>query len=250
MMADSYRPRYNPFLLSDIQPRDSRTDTQLRLTEKTASDRLEKHPTDSKQLYIRSQARMKLGNLENALSDICKYLLLQPESVDGYYLRGCVFQKLRKINEAIRDFSFVLEKDSDHFNAQVARASCFNFLGQFDKAIKEYQVGLSKSTRVHRTSMSDSDDRSIDLINNSNLSDIAENLMALTETDRIRPPLIRSTAYRSASRGKTKVMKSPNSFFVADKSSTSSKSALSTGINKTAFRSIKVDAGRQSTADK
>lgn len=249
MKAEGYKAKCNPFLLTDVQPRDSRIDAQLRLIEEKATEGLKKHPNDAKQLFARSQARMKLGELELALGDISKHLLLQQQSVNGYYLRGCIYQKLRKVNEAIKDFTYVLEKDPNHFNAQVARASCFNFLGDFDTAIKEYQVGLTKSSRVIRTVPSDTNEKSLDLANSSNLSDIAESLMALSPTNRTRPPIMRLSEQASSVMGKYQTLTSPQSTLLQSKMIASPKSALSFGTSGGLIKAKVADTGKQTSID-
>jgi Tfp pilus assembly protein PilF len=78
---------------------------------------------------------MKLGMVNESLSDCNSILKVDPNNVGAHYLRGSIYQKKNNMQLAIEDFSIILKLDPNHVNAAFARASCYNYIGEFDKAI-------------------------------------------------------------------------------------------------------------------
>lgn len=51
----------------------------------------------------RGQTRSALGDMEGALSDLCKAIELDPSDVDGHQQRGLTLHKMRDFRRALTD---------------------------------------------------------------------------------------------------------------------------------------------------
>lgn len=97
---------------------------------------------------MRSSSLLKKGIYVDALRDCNLLIEKDPQNVNAYYLRGCIYEKMDLIDLSIQDFSKALELDPNHVNAAYARGACENKKGNFFKAIEFYNIALEKDKRM------------------------------------------------------------------------------------------------------
>ncbi len=79
----------------------------------------------------RAAARVRLGRLEEALSDLDVAVARKPNSVDAWYNRAWVLGLLRRRSESIESLSRVLTLDAAHLGARLTRGKAYFESGEY-----------------------------------------------------------------------------------------------------------------------
>lgn len=110
----------------------------------TCGRKLKEDRTNSKALFLRGNALLKLRDYEGSIADLTGFLASEPGNEHALYSRGIAWSKVGQPDRAIADMSRVLQLNPDHVNAAFARAACYNAIGLFTKAIEDYNFALLK----------------------------------------------------------------------------------------------------------
>lgn len=87
--------------------------------------------------YTRGWAKSGKGDYANAITDLDKYLSMNPSSHAGYLERGLAKSRLNKESQAVEDYDKAISLKSDYALAFNNRASSKNSLGLYSSAIED-----------------------------------------------------------------------------------------------------------------
>jgi len=85
--------------------------------------------------YLRGEARMKLGDLEEAAADLHEAARLDPTDSDTPTLLGQLYMKNRRYVECVTAYTEVLNIDSENRKAWYNRAVCYERLRDYRRAL-------------------------------------------------------------------------------------------------------------------
>ncbi|HEX2977430.1 MAG TPA: tetratricopeptide repeat protein, partial [Bacteroidales bacterium] len=93
------------------------------------------------------RARIYKKNLDfpNAINDVSKNIMIDPENPDFFMQRGILYQEFNQHTNAINDFSKYISMRPDSANAYFRRAKSFEDIMNYDKAIEDYNKIASLS---------------------------------------------------------------------------------------------------------
>jgi tetratricopeptide (TPR) repeat protein len=99
----------------------------------------------ARKLYAARGANyLKLGEFEQAVSDLTKAVELGEATASTYFRRGRGYMELTRYKEAITDFSSALDRDPDQYDSRLDRGWVYGCLGEFQKSIQDLSQLLSK----------------------------------------------------------------------------------------------------------
>lgn len=97
--------------------------------------------------YVRANANLGLGRLEEALKDIRKSHEADPNFPPGYFTEGTILSELNKLPDAVKAYSKALSLRPDFVRCLDARAGAYFRLGQFIDAIRDFERALAQDPR-------------------------------------------------------------------------------------------------------
>ena len=101
-------------------------------------------------LLWRAQLRLDCEDYAAARADCDEALRLDPESAEGYHLRGMVEQQDENPEGAIADFSEALRREASHSWARLGRAICNLELKEYDEVLKDCDVAVRELPTIPR----------------------------------------------------------------------------------------------------
>lgn len=114
--------------------------------------------SDSYEFYeTRSEIFYRMGDYENAMSDLNHVIKLMPNEKAPIFRRGRWKLKLGKYKEAIADFSTVIDSNSSYFidSAYYFRAESYLYCKEYKKVIldtkhipDDFSIGHNKMTKI------------------------------------------------------------------------------------------------------
>lgn len=89
-------------------------------------EKVQKRAGDSLQLFIAlGEAYLKLGQIDKSKEYVQRAIMLDPENIELYLLRGKLFYKTKDPNQAIKDLNTVIEKDAGNMTAKLRLANIY-----------------------------------------------------------------------------------------------------------------------------
>jgi tetratricopeptide (TPR) repeat protein len=70
-----------------------------------------------------------------AIKKIDQLLQIDPDSLEGYFIRGRSFMKMKRYPEAISDFTYILQHEPDHGGAKAGRSLSYGMLNKMDRIL-------------------------------------------------------------------------------------------------------------------
>lgn len=124
---------------------------------------------------LRSLIYKKNLDFPNAINDISKNILIDPENPDFYLQRGALYQEFNQHTNAIGDFSKYITMRPDSANAYFMRARSYEEVLNLDKAMEDYAkiTVLSEFDMRARKMLKDAEARLYELNKESNPPEIA-----------------------------------------------------------------------------
>lgn len=98
------------------------------------TDQIQKSPHSYKAYYIRGEAYVKQGRLEEAYADFFTATDINPEFADAFVNKGYVQTQLGHYEAALADYEKALEINPDNYNALTNKGYLLNLLGFFEEA--------------------------------------------------------------------------------------------------------------------
>jgi tetratricopeptide (TPR) repeat protein/predicted Ser/Thr protein kinase len=106
---------------------------------------LEQHPNHFWGYFNWANAKLQLGDLEDALIGFTNCIRLRPDFSWPYRSRGTAHLRLRQYDEAIRDYSTALEFSPKYLDARAERSMVFIEKGNIDLALQECNQVLEEA---------------------------------------------------------------------------------------------------------
>ncbi|MBE0673461.1 MAG: tetratricopeptide repeat protein, partial [Bacteroidales bacterium] len=113
----------------------------------------------------RSKVYVASMDFPNAINDISKNILIEPNVPDHYLVRGKYYQQFNQHSNAINDFSKYISLKPDDPDVYFARARSYEEIMGFDKAAADYSkiTELSEFNMEARKMLKDAKDRLFEL---------------------------------------------------------------------------------------
>lgn len=92
----------------------------------------------------RSQVYAKKGEFQNAVNDVTKVTIAEPQNINAFCLRGTYYQKLGQWQNAANDFGKCISMDPKFSPAYAGRAYSFEQANNYAAAIKDYESILTR----------------------------------------------------------------------------------------------------------
>ena len=96
----------------------------------------------------RAVAKLKLGNLREAVGDFTKYIELNPDKAKGYHMRGLAYLDMRDYDKAIADFDKAIEMNSGYGVAYLSRGTAHSEAGNTEQAEKDLTIATRMGERA------------------------------------------------------------------------------------------------------
>ena len=112
------------------------------------TDAIEEDPEDEEAFLHRGEAHLAMGELEYALDDACTCMELDPDDMDGIFLRGRVFFHLGELDDAIADFEYLIQEESRGVEAIARKWRGHHWLGRVFVAQGEEKRALKEFSRA------------------------------------------------------------------------------------------------------
>lgn len=114
---------------------------------------------------LRAKIFKKNLDFPNAINDMSKNILIDPENAEFYMQRGLLYQEFNQHTNAIGDFSKYITMKPDSANAYFSRAKSFENIMNFDKAMEDYTriTALSEFDMRARKMLKDAQSRLYEL---------------------------------------------------------------------------------------
>ncbi len=109
----------------------------------------------------RSRVYVASMDFPNAINDISKNILIEPNEPEHYFTRGQYYQKFNQHSNAINDFSKYISLRDDNPNVYFARAASYEEIMSFDRAAQDYMkiTELSEFDERARRRLAEAEDR-------------------------------------------------------------------------------------------
>jgi Tfp pilus assembly protein PilF len=82
------------------------------------------------------------GDLQNAINDYSKAIVINAQHTNAYYNRGLIYIRMNRFDQAVADFSKVLSITPASIDAYCNRGNAYFQIGQTDNAILDYTAAL------------------------------------------------------------------------------------------------------------
>lgn len=92
--------------------------------------------------YVRANANLGLGKLEDALKDIQQSQSLDSNFAPGYLTEGTILSELNRLPEAVQAYSKALKLRPAYVRCLDARGGAYYRMGQFLDSIRDYELAL------------------------------------------------------------------------------------------------------------
>jgi tetratricopeptide (TPR) repeat protein len=114
---------------------------------------------------MRSKVYKKNFDYPNAINDISKNILIQPENPEFYIFRGKTYQEFNQHTNAINDFSKYISLNPNNPDAFFARAKSYEEIMNYEKAMEDYSkiTVLSEFNQEARKMLKDAQTRLYEL---------------------------------------------------------------------------------------
>jgi tetratricopeptide (TPR) repeat protein len=103
---------------------------------------IELDPLNESSYFERSQAYIGLKDYNQAMNDINKVKLLNPNAALPYALCGDIYYYLGNYGQAFSEYNKALEIDPDHFFTYVSRGNLYAKLREYNIAIEQFKKAL------------------------------------------------------------------------------------------------------------
>lgn len=109
----------------------------------------------------RSRIYVASMDFPNAINDISKNIVMEPNEPEHYFVRGQYYQKFNQHSNAINDFSKYISLRPDNPNVYFARAASYEETMSFDRAAEDYKkiTALSEFDERARRRLKEANDR-------------------------------------------------------------------------------------------
>ena len=94
-------------------------------------------------LNTRGNVYVNKGDIDKAIEDYTKAIVLDPQFAIAYNNRGCVFEMKGDYVKAIQDCTKAISIDPNHMKAFYNRGNSLAAKGDFDEAIQDYTAAIS-----------------------------------------------------------------------------------------------------------
>lgn len=123
---------------------------------------------------LRSMIYKKNLDFPNAINDMSKNILIDPENAEFYMQRGLLYQEFNQHTNAIGDFSKYITMKPDSANAYFSRAKSYEDIMNLDKAMEDYTkiTALSEFDMRARKMLKDAQARLYELNRETNAPEI------------------------------------------------------------------------------
>ncbi len=105
---------------------------------KACEEGLAKAPEDRTILYARSLLYAQKNDFQNAVVDLSKVIVAEPENIKAFSLRAEYYHKLGQYQNAAYDYSKVINTYPKNLDAYFNRAACYEQLGNYREAARDY----------------------------------------------------------------------------------------------------------------
>lgn len=110
---------------------------------------------------VRSRVYVASMDFPNAINDISKNIVMEPDEPEHYFIRGQYYQKFNQHSNAINDFSKYISLRPDNPNVYFARAASYEETMSFERAAEDYKkiTVLSEFDERARRRLKEANDR-------------------------------------------------------------------------------------------
>ena len=126
---------------------DALSEEALRRKVERLSAEITDNPVDSHFLLHRAIAYGHLDEVDRAMRDYERVIILCPDDPQVFYSRGATLLDQRQIKAAIRDFDRATELDPAHADAIYRRGIARMHLGQYRRAVQDFDHFISLNPR-------------------------------------------------------------------------------------------------------
>ena len=138
---------------------------------------------------MRSKVYKANIDFPNAINDISKNILIEPENPDFYLIRGKYYQEFNQHTNALNDFTKYISLNTDNPDAYFARAKSYEEIMNYEKAMEDYSkiTELSEFNQEARKMLKEAQERLYELNRENVAPEIAVvNPLPVKETIEIR----------------------------------------------------------------
>jgi tetratricopeptide (TPR) repeat protein len=109
----------------------------------------------------RSKVYVASMDFPNAINDISKNIVMEPEEPEHYFTRGQFYQKFNQHSNAINDFSKYISLKADNVDVYFARAESYEEIMNFERAASDYNkiTDLAEFNERARRRLAEANDR-------------------------------------------------------------------------------------------
>jgi tetratricopeptide (TPR) repeat protein len=104
---------------------------------------IEKEPSAPRAYDNRGTFFARTGQVDKALADYDKIIVLRPFNPYGYLKRGTLFASTGQVDKALADYEVAIALNPFDFDAYYHRGSVYAGMGQVDKAIADYEKAIA-----------------------------------------------------------------------------------------------------------
>lgn len=139
------------------------------------NEALKLEPTSRGALLARSKVFVKRQDYRNAIDDISRNIVNNPNDEEMFFIRGQYYQQFSQHQNAINDFNKVLTLNPKNSEALYNRAKSFEEISNFQAAIKDYEslVAISEFDAKAKIHLQQAKDRLFELNRENNPPKIA-----------------------------------------------------------------------------
>ena len=107
--------------------------------------------------YSRGNSFYYLGELERAIQEFSRALVLDPENANAYYNRANAYADLGEHGAAVEDYSAAIWLEPDHDFAIYNRANSYVATGDWDHALADYKkaYALNPADQIYQDKLRD-----------------------------------------------------------------------------------------------
>lgn len=93
---------------------------------------------DSQWTFTKAATLIGLGNYEEALPHINKYIEKNPQDGNGYFVRGYIFEMQQRYADALPEFKEALRLNAAHTYARMYKGEAHMYLKQYPEAFESF----------------------------------------------------------------------------------------------------------------
>jgi len=134
-----------------------------------------KNPNSPEGYLVRGECFTLMGRFQDALSDFGKAIEIDRSDAMAYFLRGNVYHKIEGCDkEALSDYNRAIGLDAKHAGAYCSRSSIYLRLGKYQEAISDCTKAIRLEAIDDEVSIVPYNNRALAYVHNFNFADVNE----------------------------------------------------------------------------